>query len=163
MEINKLMRYKKSITATVYVINDGKVLLHQHKKYKTWFPLGGHIEEDEFPHEAAIREVKEESGFDVTLIETELAPEIELARVKRIPAPFCLLHEGIGGVENFFDFIYIAETTETEPYPEGDESKEFKWFSYEELQEYDIKPHVKNTALAILDYYRNNILGGNNG
>lgn len=154
MEINKLMRYKKSITATVYVINDGKVLLHQHKKYKTWFPLGGHIEEDEFPHEAAIREVKEESGFDVTLIETELAPEIELARVKRIPAPFCLLHEGIGGVENFFDFIYIAETTETEPHPEGDESKEFKWFSYEELISYDIKPHVRNTAIAILDYLK---------
>lgn len=157
------MKYNKSITATVYVINNRKVLLHQHKKYKTWFPLGGHIEEDEFPHEAAIREVKEESGFDVTLIETELAPEIDLARVKRIPAPFCLLHEGIGGVENFFDFIYIAETTETEPHPEGDESKEFKWFSYEELQKYDIKPHVKNTALAILDYYRSNITGGSNG
>ena len=150
----EIVNYNKSITATVYVINDGKVLLHQHKKYKTWFPLGGHIEEDEFPHEAAIREVKEESGFDVTLIETELAPEIELARVKRIPAPFCLLHEGIGGVENFFDFIYIAETTETDPHPEGNESKEFKWFSYEDLLGNDIKPHVKNTAIAILDYLK---------
>ena len=102
------MKYNKSITATVYVINDGKVLLHQHKKYNTWFPLGGHIEENEFPHEAAIREVKEESGFDVKLMDTELAPHIELARVRRIPSPFCLLHEGIGGEENFFDFIYIA-------------------------------------------------------
>ena len=148
------MKYKKSITATVYVINNGKVLLHQHKKYKTWFPLGGHIEEDEFPHEAALREVKEESGFDVTLIETELAPEIELARVKRIPSPFCLLHEGIGGVENFFDFIYIAETIETDPHPESDESKEFKWFSYEELLSHDIKPHIRNTALAILQYLK---------
>ena len=37
MEINKSMKYNKSITATVYVINDGKVLLHQHKKYKTGF------------------------------------------------------------------------------------------------------------------------------
>ena len=155
MEINKSMKYNKSITATVYVINDGKVLLHQHKKYKTWFPLGGHIEEDEFPHEAAIREVKEESGFDVTLIETELAPEIELARVKRIPSPFCLLHEGIGGVENFFDFIYIAATTETDPHPEGNESREFKWFSYGDLLENEIKPHVKNTAIAILDYLKN--------
>lgn len=148
-----VVNYNKSITATVYVINAGKVLLHQHKKYKTWFPLGGHIEEDEFPHEAAIREVREESGFDVVLLETELAPEIELARVKRIPAPFCLLHEGIGGVENFFDFIYIAETDETEPHPESCESQEFRWFSYDELIENEIKPHVKNTALAILDYY----------
>lgn len=42
------MQYNKSITATVYVINDGKVLLHEHKKYHTWFPLGGHIEADNF-------------------------------------------------------------------------------------------------------------------
>lgn len=148
------MHYHKSITATVYVINDGKVLLHMHKKYKTWFPLGGHIEADEFPHEAAIREVKEESGFDVTLLETELAPEIELARVERIPAPFCLLHEGIGSAETFFDFIYIAETTEQEPCPKRGESTEFKWFSEEELLSHDIKPHIRNTALAILQYLK---------
>ena len=147
------MKYNKSITATVYVVNNGKVLLHQHKKYKTWFPLGGHIEEDEFPHEAAVREVKEESGLSVKLINTENAPHIDLARVERIPLPFCLLHEG-DIEESFFDFIYIAETNETTPHPENNESKEFKWFSYEELLENDIKPHIKNTAIAILDYLK---------
>lgn len=147
------MIYNKSITATVYVINNNRVLLHQHKKYRTWFPLGGHIESNEFPHEAAIREVKEESGFDVTLVETELAPSIELARVKRIPAPFCLLHEGIDSSENFFDFIFIAETNENVPHPANGESKEFRWFSYEDLQSEEIKPHIKNTALAVLEYY----------
>ena len=60
------------------------------------------------------------------------------------------------GEENFFDFIYIAETEEIDPHPEGNESKKFKWFSYEELLEYEIKPHVKNTALAVLDFYRLN-------
>ena len=147
------MIYNKSMTATVYVINNNKILLHQHKKYKTWFPLGGHMEADEFPHEAAIREAKEEAGFDIKLLETELAPEIELARVVRIPAPFCILHEGVGGVENFLDFIYIAETEETIPHPANDESKDFKWFTYEELLSYEIKPHVKNTAITILNYY----------
>lgn len=147
------MVYNKSITATVYVINQGRVLLHQHKKYKTWFPLGGHIESDEFPHEAAVREVKEESGFDIELIDTEIAPNIELARVKRIPAPFCLLHEGIDSSENFFDFIFIAETKEELPHPSKGESKEFKWFSYEELVETEMKTHVKNTALAALEFY----------
>lgn len=154
MEKTEIMKYNKSITATVYVVNDEKVLLHKHIKYKTWFPLGGHIEEDEFPHEAAIREVKEESGFDVKLIDTETAPNIELARVKRIPAPFCLLHEGIGGEENFFDFIYIAKTNETIPHPENNESKEFRWFSIDELRESDIKIHVKNTAIAVLEHLK---------
>jgi 8-oxo-dGTP pyrophosphatase MutT (NUDIX family) len=148
------MKYNKSITATVYVINGGSVLLHKHKKYKTWFALGGHVEAEEFPHETAIREVREESGFDVTLLDTEVAPHIELARVNRIPAPFCLLHEGIGSEEEFLDFIYIAQTNETVPHPEDGESREFKWFTYDELKESDMKIHIKNTALAVLDFWR---------
>lgn len=148
------MIYNRSITATVYVVNGGAVLLHKHKKYKTWFALGGHVEADELPHEAALREVREESGFRVTLVDTEVAPRIELARVNRVPAPFCLLHEGIGSDEEFLDFIYIAETDETEPHPDGEESHEFKWFTYDELQASDMKVHIKNTALAVLEFWR---------
>ncbi len=147
------MKYNRSITATVYVVNNGRVLLHHHKKYKTWFALGGHVEADEFPSEAAIREVKEESGFDVVLFESEVAPKIELARVNRIPAPFCILHEGIGSDEEFLDFIYIAETDETLPHPKGGESTEFRWFGREELKSADINPHIKNTAIAVLDFW----------
>jgi len=146
------MIYNKSITATVYVVNGEKVLLHQHKKYKTWFPLGGHITEDEFPHQAAKREVEEESGFVVELLTTEVAPHIELGTVDRVPAPFCLFHEGINSSENFFDFIYIATTNETVPRPGKGESKEFKWFTLDELITYDIKPHVRNTAIAVLEH-----------
>ena len=148
------MKYNRSITATVYVINSGRVLLHDHKKYKTWFALGGHVEADEFPHEAAIREVREESGFEVRLLDTEIAPHIELARVSRVPAPFCLLYEGIGSDEEFLDFIYIAETDETLPHPADGESREFRWFTYDELKDCDMKVHIKNTALAVLDFWR---------
>lgn len=144
--------YDRSITATVYVVNEGRVLLHLHKKYATWFPLGGHVEPSEFPHEAALREVREESGLSVSLLETELAPPIDLCRVERVPAPFCLLYEGIGSAEEFLDFIYIASTDETEPHPDGNESRTFRWFSREELLADDLKPHVRNTALAVLDY-----------
>ncbi len=153
------MIYNKTITATVYVVNNGKVLLHQHKKYHTWFPLGGHIEADEFPHQAALREVKEESGFDVTLLETEIAPQINLGRAVRIPAPFCVFHEGARDDENFFDFIFIAETKETEPHPMHGESKDFKWFSYDELLEGDIKLHIRNTAVAVLEHWNNKKYG----
>lgn len=148
------MNYNRSITATVYVVNGGRVLLHKHKKYKTWFALGGHVEADELPHEAALREVREESGFRVTLVNTEVAPHIELARVNRVPAPFCLLHEGIGSDEEFLDFIYIAEATEDAPHPENGESREFKWFTREELIASDMKIHIKNTALAVLDFWK---------
>ena len=143
------MEYKNSLTATVYIVNKGRVLLHQHKKYKTWFPTGGHLESSELPHEAALREVKEETGFEVHLVNTEFAPAIDLGRVKRVPAPFCVLYEG-DVEEQFLDFIYAATTTEIEPHPQNGESTTFKWFSIDELNSSEVKTHVKNTAIAIL-------------
>lgn len=145
------MIYNKSITSTVYIVNNGKVLLHKHKKYNTWFPVGGHLEADELPHEAALREAKEETGLDIMLVETENVPFFDIGRVDRLPAPFCLYHEG-DVEEQFLDFIYIGKTKEMEFSPMLYESKELKWFSKEELERENIKVHVKNTALAVLKY-----------
>ena len=146
------MVYNKSITATVYIINSNRVLLHMHKKYNTWFPVGGHVETDEFPHQAAIREAKEEAGLDIQLIKTEFAPYINTARVERIPSPFCIYRENGKDDDDFFDFIYVATSDTDIPSPNEGESKVFKWFSLEELLEYDIKPHIKNTAIEIIKY-----------
>lgn len=35
------MKLDRTITASVYVIYEDKVLLYRHKKYNTLFPLGG--------------------------------------------------------------------------------------------------------------------------
>lgn len=147
------MFYSKSITATVYIVNNNKVLLHKHKKYNTWFPVGGHLEPNELPHEAAIREVKEETGLDITLVKTENVPDFDIGRVDRLPAPFCLYHEG-DIEEQFLDFIYIGETTQTQFAPMIRESTELKWFSTEDLAKEEIKVHIKNTALVVLDYMK---------
>ena len=145
------MKYNKSMTATAYIYKEGKILLHMHKKYKTWFPVGGHLEENEFPHEALIREVKEETGFDIKIKRNEFMDEVDLGRVERIPMPFCTCREGIGSDEEFFDFIFIAYTDDTEPKPQKGESKSFRWFSKTDLETCEkLKPHIKNTALAVI-------------
>ena len=141
----------RSITATVYVVRDRRVLLHIHKKFNTWFPIGGHVEENELPHEAAIREAREEAGIEIKLIPTEIAPDIDVGRVVRIPAPFCLYGEA-GREEDFFDFIYIASTDAEVLAPQENESKTFRWFSKEELLTSDVKPHIKNTAISVLEH-----------
>jgi 8-oxo-dGTP pyrophosphatase MutT (NUDIX family) len=41
------------------------VLLHLHRKLGMWLPPGGHIERDELPDDAAVREVFEETGLRV--------------------------------------------------------------------------------------------------
>lgn len=59
---------KIDFTVAIFVVHDGKILLIHHRKLDKWLPLGGHIELDEEPEQAALREAKEESGLDVELI-----------------------------------------------------------------------------------------------
>jgi len=59
---------KIDFTVAIFVVHDGKVLLIHHRKLDKWLPLVGHIELDEDPEQAALREAKEESGLDVELL-----------------------------------------------------------------------------------------------
>ena len=59
---------KIDFTVAIFVVHDGKVLVIHHRKLDKWLPLGGHIELDEDPEQAALREVREESGFEVELL-----------------------------------------------------------------------------------------------
>ncbi len=59
---------KIDFTVAIFVVHDSKVLLIHHRKLDKWLPLGGHIELDEDPEQAALREAKEESGLDVELL-----------------------------------------------------------------------------------------------
>jgi 8-oxo-dGTP pyrophosphatase MutT (NUDIX family) len=59
---------KIDFTVAIFVVRDGQILLIHHRKLDKWLPLGGHIELDEDPEQAALREAKEESGLDVELL-----------------------------------------------------------------------------------------------
>jgi len=55
-------------TAEIFIVYQHKVLIRLHDKYNLWTCPGGHVELDENPNEAAVREAKEETGLDVVLI-----------------------------------------------------------------------------------------------
>jgi 8-oxo-dGTP pyrophosphatase MutT (NUDIX family) len=59
---------KIDFTVCIFVVHDDKVLLVHHRNLNQWLPLGGHIELDEDPEQAALREAREESGLEVELI-----------------------------------------------------------------------------------------------
>jgi 8-oxo-dGTP pyrophosphatase MutT (NUDIX family) len=59
---------KIDFTVAIFVVHEGKILLVHHRKLDQWLPLGGHIELDEDPEQAALREAKEESGLEVELL-----------------------------------------------------------------------------------------------
>jgi ADP-ribose pyrophosphatase YjhB (NUDIX family) len=68
------METTRHFTATTYVVNDGATALHEHPSLGIHIPPGGHIARDELPHEAAVREVREETGLDATLVADDGVP-----------------------------------------------------------------------------------------
>ena len=59
---------KIDFTVAIFIVHEGKILLIHHRKLNKWLPIGGHIELDEDPEIAALREAREEAGFDVVLV-----------------------------------------------------------------------------------------------
>ncbi|MEJ6006156.1 NUDIX hydrolase [Paucibacter sp. AS339] len=46
------------------VVDQGHILLVDHKNAQLWLPSGGHVEADEHPRDTVARELREELGFE---------------------------------------------------------------------------------------------------
>ena len=78
---------KIDFTVEVFIVHKDRVLLRMHDKFKKWMSVGGHIELDEDPEEAARREVKEEVGLEIELIGNQrLFHDVDHSR-ELIPPP----------------------------------------------------------------------------
>ncbi len=95
----------RHFTVAIFVVRDGRVLLHCHRKLGMWLPPGGHIERDELPDEAAVREVLEETGVEVELV-GERREDVEDPVQLHRPAGVQL--EDIGPGHQHIDLIYFA-------------------------------------------------------
>ena len=89
-------------TASLFIVDpvSGRLLLHHHRRLGRWLQMGGHVEGDEFPDAAALREGREESGLG----DLELFGGIFDLDVHPIPAA-----QGEPGHQHF-DVRYIART-----------------------------------------------------
>ncbi|NUP05767.1 MAG: SnoaL-like domain-containing protein [Polyangiaceae bacterium] len=54
---------RRAFSASVFARCNGRVLLIEHRRLRTWLPVGGEIEPGETPLEAARRELFEETGL----------------------------------------------------------------------------------------------------
>ena len=135
------MEITRHFTATTFVVHRGKTILHLHRSLKMWLPPGGHIDRDELPHIAALREVKEETGLDVELIHE--APTIHSDNAQELPGPRHLLLENINPFHQHIDMIYFAKATSFKVTPDLGESLDLRWFTAEDLESEEVENDIR--------------------
>jgi len=101
----------------------GRLLLVREAQTGLWQTIGGAIEPDESPLQAAVREAAEEAGV--------------LVRIEGIRGvvggPRFRLTYPNGDIVGYVPTIFDARVVEGTPHPDGDETVEVGWFTAEQL------------------------------
>lgn len=151
---------QRQFVATVYIFAEQRVLLIYHRKLQKWLGAGGHLDANELPSEAAIREAIEETGIEVELLSDEHV-WVECWNAKSIPRPYlCLLEEipsfGDQPAHQHIDNIYIGRAIGGEEKINHRETDGLRWFSWEEIQglkeDQEIFVETKSVLKSIFNY-----------
>jgi len=131
--MNQTQKIERHFNVTVYVLSreTKKFLLIKHKKIGKWLAPGGHVEPNEAPDCAALRETKEETGLDVELIGERLPRKTDLIR------PFGIQLNVIKpGEHEHMDLIYLGiPDPKQKEIINNEETDGIGWFSLEEISD----------------------------
>lgn len=133
----------RDFTVATFVIYKGKVLLLWHRKLQMWLPPGGHIEPNELPDEAAIREVKEETGLDVVLLSQPALPPIPGPR--QLARPEGIQLEDIGPGHQHIDLVYFARPADPQSVRPvaNDEVERIGWYGLSDLDRIPVTEEIR--------------------
>jgi len=146
---------KRHFCASAFVIDPytKRILLIKHKKNRKWTQPGGHIEDNETPEEAALREVYEETGLRVRLLGERFPREEDFIRPLGIQKNRRTMSDG--EMHMHVDIIYAAvPNDDNKEQLNPEESYAINWFSREDLEYIDCFPDIKIT----MDYILQNII-----
>jgi 8-oxo-dGTP pyrophosphatase MutT (NUDIX family) len=143
----------RHFTVAVFVVNGDRVLMHYHRKLGKWLPPGGHIEDNELPDDAALREVLEETGVRVRLVGERGLP---IKGPRQLVVPAGVQVEDIYPGHEHIDLVYFGV-------PDGDglaaaeidprlaESDQVAWYTAAELAVLGASDEIQAWARRALD------------
>ena len=105
-------------TASAIVVGARGTLLHRHKRLGAWMQPGGHVDPDETPWDAAVRETAEETGVPGS-------HPAEGPRLVHVD-----VHRG-GRGHTHLDLRYLLLAGDADPAPGPGESTDVRWFSWD--------------------------------
>jgi len=101
------------------------VLVILHRKLGKWLPIGGHVELDEDPEQAALREAREETGLEVRLLGQR--PPTTGPGTRALIAPRFLDIHRISETHEHIGMIYLARVREGTLRLAPEEHHDIRW------------------------------------
>ena len=129
----------RDFTATTFVVRGGRTILLFHRDLRQWFPPGGHIHPNELPCDAAVREIREETGLEVEI----LSSRSHMGHVEVLRRPECILLEQIASDHQHIDLIYFARAIGGRLKIAEAEAEAYRWFTPEDLESPDIAEDIR--------------------
>jgi 8-oxo-dGTP pyrophosphatase MutT (NUDIX family) len=123
---------KIDFTVSLFIVQGEKVLLVHHKKLDRWLPIGGHIELDEDPEQAAYREAKEECGLEIELI-GERQPTTGPGTRALVRPRFLDIHR-VSETHEHIGIIYLARPKSGKVTLAPAEHHDIRWCSQDDLE-----------------------------
>lgn len=134
------MSVTRDFTVATFVVHQNAVLLLRHAKLQMWLPPGGHIEPNELPDEAAVREVREEAGIEVRLIGERALP---VAEPRQLLIPRGIQVERIAPGHEHIDLVYFAVPVGSTRLRSNSESTKIGWFGPQELTRLELTEEIR--------------------
>ena len=147
------------LTVNGLITYNKKVLLVYHKDYKTWLPVGGHVEKEEDPETAVYREIVEETGLCKTDLEPirngfaineDIFSDIE---GNNLLSPLYTDIHAVGNNRKHVGMEFFFKSKKEKVISSDNDVKEIRWFSKEELNDnkYHLRKHVKFYGTKAID------------
>ena len=102
---------ERHLTVTGFVVHGDKTLLLWHRRLRAWMPPGGHVEPDEDPQEALLREIREETGLGARIVSTHKPLPFDYPA--QVPPPYTILVENSSEADQphqHIDLIYFCRS-----------------------------------------------------
>ena len=139
---------KHFVVSAVIFNQKAEVLLVKHKKHGVWVYPGGHLEKNESPDEGVLREVKEETGLIVEIVDRRYysleSRKDKTTVLHRPKVVFEEIIERAGKQHCHLDLVYHCRVAGRENYRHNkDESEGIGFFKVSEIDDLAMFDHVR--------------------